>query len=135
MTTEQRQGRRFSASIYSPLVRYLGIGVLSYVVDAGLLVLVTGPLRGPVWLGATVGFWTSVVLNFALNRLVFSDRDGTVVAHSVRYGVLLGVNYLVTLGIVDLGVAKGFTPIVPKTVAVALTTSWNFLLYRKWVFR
>ncbi|WP_163275292.1 GtrA family protein [Cellulomonas iranensis] len=117
------------------LVLYVLVGGLSYVVDAGLLVLVTGPLGGPVWLGTTVGFWTSVVVNFLLNRAVFSQGDASSVSHGVRYGVLLGVNYLVTLLIVHVGTTWGLPPVVPKTVAVALTTCWNFVLYRVWVFR
>lgn len=117
------------------LVLYVLVGGLSYVVDAGLLVLVTGPLGGPVWLGTTIGFWTSVVVNFLLNRAVFSQGDASSVSHGVRYGVLLGVNYLVTLLIVHVGTSWGLPPVVPKTFAVALTTCWNFVLYRVWVFR
>jgi len=119
------------------LFLYLAIGGLSYVVDTGLLLLISGPLGAPLWLATTVGFWVSVILNFSLNRLVFAQPTGgsTVGAHSIRYGVLLGLNYLVTLAIVTLGVSWGWSPIVPKTIAVALTTTWNFVLYRRWVFR
>ena len=88
-----------------------------------------------MWLGTTIGFWTSVVLNFVLNRAVFSQGGASSVAHGARYGVLLGANYLVTLLIVHVGTSWGLPPVVPKTVAVALTTCWNFVLYRVWVFR
>lgn len=121
----------------SGLVRFALIGGLSFLIDAGLLVLIAGPLGRPVWLAATVGFWTSVVVNFALNRAVFSDRDsrGSATAHGARYGLLLAVNYVVTLVIVQVGVAQGLPPVVPKIVAVALTMGWNLVLYRRWVFR
>ncbi|WP_456826069.1 GtrA family protein [Cellulomonas sp. P5_E12] len=117
------------------LVRYLGAGILSYVVDTGLLLLISGPLGQPVWLAATIGFWTSVLLNFALNRATFSQDGGSTLRHGVRYAVLLAANYAVTLVIVTVGVAHGLTPFIPKTIAVGLTTITNFLLYRRWVFR
>lgn len=119
------------------LALYLSIGALSYAVDAGLLVLTTGPFGAPTWLGTTIGFWTSVIVNFALNRTVFARRAGptSMAAHTARYGALLGVNYLVTLLIVSVGVSWGWPALVPKTFAVALTTTWNFLLYRTWVFK
>lgn len=128
---ERRSDRRRS------ILLFLAIGGLSYAIDAGLLVLVTGPWGGPVWLGTTIGFWTSVVVNFALNRTLFAraGSGASVMAHGARYGSLLALNYLITLAIVALGVSWGLAPLVPKTAAVALTTGWNFVLYRVWVFR
>lgn len=137
MTPEDSTGTDRAVSLRSrtELLRYLGAGALSYGVDTGLLLLMAGPLNQPVWLAATTGFWTSVVLNFVLNRATFSSAGSNPVRHGVRYGALLAVNYAVTLVIVTIGVAHGLTPVVPKTVAVGLTTVTNFLLYRRWVFR
>ncbi|WP_247600779.1 GtrA family protein [Cellulomonas hominis] len=119
------------------LLSFLAVGVASYLVDTGLLLLISGPLGGPLWLATTIGFWTSVVLNFSLNRTVFtgSRSSGRLAVQMVRYGLLLGLNYLVTLGIVTAGVAWGLPAVVPKTFAVGLTFAWNFVAYRWWVFR
>ena len=122
---------------HRPLARYIGIGFLSYIVDAGILVIVSGPLGGPVWLATTLGFWTSVFLNFALNRRVFAHDSHVrrLTRQGVRYGILLGVNYVITLAIVGVGTRWGLAPVVPKTLVVGMSTGWNFILYRRWVFR
>ncbi len=119
------------------LLKFLVVGGASYLIDVGLLVLLSGPLDRPVWLAATVGFWVSVVVNFTLNRLVFATPGGggNAAVHGARYAVLLGVNYLVTLGVVHVGVSWGLAPVIPKTFVVALIMTWNFVLYRRWVFR
>jgi putative flippase GtrA len=117
-----------------PFVIYLMIGGLSFVVDAGLLVLLSGPLGRPVWLAATVGYWTSVLVNFGLNRRTMAIAPGRLRGQSVRYGVLLAGNYAFTLLVLYVGVAFGVPVIVAKCVALGLCTVVNYLLYRRWVF-
>ena len=112
---------------------YLLVGGLSYVIDVGLLVASRQVLDAPLWLATTIGFWTSVLFNFFANRWVFG-ADGSAGGHAVRYAMLLGVNYLLTLGIVHVGVVLGTPAVVAKTLAVALIACSNFVLYRRWVF-
>lgn len=118
----------------SPLVRYLAIGGTSFVVDAGLLVLLHDVLGAPVWLAGTVGYWVGVVVNFTLNRWSMGGRQGSVRAQGIRYGVLLAANYLVTMGMLQAGAALGAPAIAAKTVAVLICTAANYVLYRRWVF-
>lgn len=104
-------------------------------IDAGLL-HVLSRAGMPVWAAATVGFWTSVVANFLLNRPRFSSPAGAGVhRHALRYGALLLANFVVTLIILEVGSRLGLPVLVSKTLAVVLTTGWNFVLYRAWVFR
>jgi putative flippase GtrA len=53
----------------------------------------------------------------------------------VRYFVLLGINYLATLGIIAVAQRIGVGYQVGKVAAVAVTTVWNYLAYQLWVFR
>lgn len=124
-----RAGRR-------PLLAYLVIGGLSYVVDAGLLLALSAGPGVPLWAAASAGYWTSVLVNFGLNRLVFHVAGGGPVhRHALRYGALLALNYVVTLVVLEVGTGLGVPVLAAKTFAVALTTCWNFVLYRVWVFR
>lgn len=118
------------------LPAYLVIGGLSYVIDAGLLYVLSARLGVALWAAASVGFWTSVVANFGLNHLVFrSVTGGPVHLHVLRYGALLLFNFVFTLLLLEAGAALGAPVLVTKTVAVGVTTCWNFVLYRTWVFR
>jgi putative flippase GtrA len=117
------------------MVRYIGVGVLSLVVDAGTLWLLYDVAGRPLWLSTSAGFWLSFAVNFAANKyFTFGVRtDGT--RQLLRYGVLVALNYLANLGIVTGLVALGLPAVAAKVVAVGLLTGLNFLAYRHWVFR
>lgn len=117
------------------VVGYLVVGVLSYAIDLGLLVLLRDLAAAPLLVATSVGFWTSVGFNFTANRWVFrGSGDGSARAHVARYAALLVLNYGLTLGIVSGGVALGAGAVVSKTVAVAAIACLNFVAYRRWVF-
>ncbi|MBD7948921.1 GtrA family protein [Oerskovia sp. NPDC056781] len=115
-------------------MKYISIGGLCFVIDAGLLWFCTGVLGWDVWLGATIGYWTGVLVNFTLNRTVMAREGGNLLRQTTRYGILLGFNYLVTLAFLHLTAMLGMPVVAGKTVIVAASTCWNYLLYRFWIF-
>jgi putative flippase GtrA len=116
------------------IVVYIGIGAISFAVDFGCLVALHELAGAPVWLAATTGYWSSVVVNYALNRTV-AFRDRTPPATSVaRYGLLLGVNWLATLAIITTADALGLGYLVGKVAAVLVLTTLNYVAYSRWVF-
>lgn len=117
------------------VLAYLVVGGASYLVDVGVFLLAGRGLGWDVAAAATVGYWTSVVLNFCLNRSIVFASTQRLRRGALRYGVLLLVNYLATLGIVTGLVHLGVVDVLAKTLAVALIAVWNFVLYRSWVFR
>ncbi|GAA2726119.1 GtrA family protein [Cellulomonas aerilata] len=117
-----------------PLVHYLVIGGLSFVVDMGSLLLLSGPAGLPVWLAATVGYWASLLVNFGLNRRSMAGTGGRLRVQSVRYAVLLVGNFLMTLLVLQVGAGLGLPTAAAKCVAVVVATASNYVLYRRWVF-
>ena len=116
------------------LLVYLAIGGLSFTVDAGLLMVLSVAVGFPVWLAATVGYWTSVVVNFSLNRRTMAGLDGKLRWQSVRFAILLAANYGLTLLILSVGSEWRVPVIVSKCLAVVLAIAANFVLYRRLVF-
>jgi putative flippase GtrA len=116
-------------------VGYLVVGGASYLVDVGLLVLLHHAAGAPLWLATTVGYWCSVVVNFTGNRLVLGRAGAPVGRSAVRYGVLLALNYGVTVLTVAGLAAAGVEPVVAKTGCVVVLAVVNYLVYRRWVFR
>lgn len=115
-------------------VLYIGVGVLSLLVDAGTLWLLYEHAGAALWVAASAGFWLSFAVNFSANKyLTFSARTGGR-GQLVRYSLLVVLNYLANLGIVTGLVALGFDAVLSKIVAVAALTSVNFFAYRHWVF-
>jgi putative flippase GtrA len=114
---------------------YLVVGGLTVVVDIGLLALLHESYGVPLGLATTVAFGTAVVVNFLLNRTAMSSWGSRgLTQHALRYGSLVVANYVITLAVVTTAGHVGDRYLVAKVAVVAGSTSWNFLLYRHWVF-
>lgn len=133
LTGEPGTARRATRS---SVLRFLAVGGLSYVVDAGTLAALHGGLGVPLLAATSVAFATGLAVNFGLNRtVVFAARSGGLPGQFTRYLVLVGVNYLLTLLIVGGLAALGVNYLLAKTIAVALNAMLNYTAYRFWVFR
>src|SRR6478752_1008809 len=114
---------------------YLVVGGVTVVVDIGLLALLHEVYGVSLGLATTVAFCTAVTVNFLLNRTAMSSRGSQgLMQHALRYGSLVAANYVITLAVVTTAGHVGDRYLVAKVVVVAVSTSWNFLLYRHWVF-
>lgn len=117
------------------LARYLVVGLVSYGIDVGLLLLCWHVLHAPLWLATSMGFWGSFGVNFVLSRhWTFDVGNHPVGAQLVRYGILVAVNYVVTV-LAVLGLHHAGLPVVAaRTLTLAVLTISTFILYRTWVF-
>ena len=114
---------------------YLVVGGLTVVVDVGLLALLHESYGVPLAVATTVAFSTAVAVNFLLNRTAMSSSGSQgLTQHALRYGSLVVANYVVTLAVVTTAGQVGDRYLVAKVAVVAVSTWWNFLLYRHWVF-
>ena len=117
------------------LFYYLVVGGLTVLVDIGLLALLHESYGVPLAVATTVAFGTAVVMNFLLNRTAMSSAGSRgLTQHALRYGSLVVANYVITLAMVTTADHVGDWYLVAKIAVVAASTSWNFLLYRHWVF-
>ena len=118
----------------APWLRFLVVGVASVAVDTTVLVVLRELAATPLWLATTAAFAAALGVNFSLNlRWVFGVQ-GRLPARLARYGVLVVVNYLLTLVLV-LGLAGvGMHYLLAKWVAIAVAAVVNYVAYRRWVF-
>lgn len=116
-------------------LRYVTIGVLSTGIDLGLLVVLHDGVNVALGVATTAAFVTSLLFNFFLNRywMAGGGRQG-IGGHAVRFGLLVMANYLITLVVVTSAPTVGIPYFVAKLGVVAVSTAWNFLLYRYWIF-
>jgi putative flippase GtrA len=124
-------GRYLLSAVVRPRSSFLAhvvVGGVSLAVDVVLLVALHRVLG--LTAATVIAFGASVAVNFTLNRALHVRGERSQ-EQLLRYGALLGGNALVTLGIVTAG-HRWY--LVAKFVAVAVTTTWNFPLYRRWVF-
>lgn len=117
------------------VLRFAAAGLLTLLVDAGTLWFLYSVAGRPLWLATTVAYWFAFVVNFIAHKyFTFGARTGGP-GQLVRYSMLVGLNFLATLGIVT-GLAElGLPALGAKFVAVVLLQAVNYVAYQRWVFR
>lgn len=119
------------------LFRYVFVGGLAYIVDIGVLVGLYSGLHTPRALAASASFWAGLLVSFLMQKFVaFQDYQKELKAISKQafwYGALVAFNYTLTVIIVSL--FPGRDIIYSRTLAVAITTLWNYLIYKHIIFR
>lgn len=125
--------RRLSSRLDRGVVRYLLVGGSAFLVDLGLLALFHEVFGWPVWSATATAFLLSFAYTYSLQRIAFrSERThGTAL---VRYTILVVANTAATAGLVELLSSTPLGWIGAKVVTTALTTVWNFFIYKYWVF-
>ena len=127
----------FKKALDHSLFRYAFVGVLTYAVEITVLVGLHSGLHAQRTLATGASFWVGLLFSFLLQKLVaFQDYKKEVKAISrqaVGYAALVAFNYFLTLLIVSLFPDKDL--ILSRTVALATTTIWNYVIYKKIIFR
>lgn len=117
------------------LGRYLVVGGTVYLLE--LIIIVVAQKAGASNVVAVgLSFWIGLLVSFGLQKLVtFQDRR---TQHRILIGQILAVSLLVVwnFGFTIL-VTKALQPIAPvitRTLALLITTVWNFYLYKTRIF-
>jgi putative flippase GtrA len=119
---------------HNSALRYLAVGGISFVIDFSLLYLLHEVLGAAIWISTAVAFLGSFVFNYALQRL-FSFRSRSSHGKTLaKYIALVIFNTIATTFIVSFfdHLIDGWE--IGKVVATVITTLWNYLIYRYWVF-
>ena len=116
-------------------VRYLIAGGLSFLVDFGLLWLMKEALGWPLWIATAVAFLVSFAFNYLIQRIFSFEATNPHGAALLKYTLLVAFNTVATVVVVDLISQTPAGWAVGKVVATALTTVWNYFVYRYWIFR
>lgn len=114
--------------------RYVLVGGLSYVTDAGGLWLLHGVAGVPLAAATTVAYAASFAVNFGLNRRVVFPGGRGMGTQLFRYVILVVANYIATMVVVLGLTGAGLNYLAAKTVAVVVIAVANYFLYRHWVF-
>lgn len=117
--------------------RYLIIGSTVYIIE--LLIIYVALRAGSTNIEAvSLSFWLGLAISFLLQKFItFQDNrlEKRVVGQQILlYGLLVLVNWAFTILFTHLFSSKLSTAVC-RTVALLITTCWNFYLYRTRIFR
>jgi putative flippase GtrA len=117
------------------LVKFLVVGVASFAIDLGLLALLHEVGGVGLWIATPIAFLASLVFNFFVQRKFTFQSGARAHVSLLKYGILVVFNLVAIDVIVNLFAASGMSYAVGKVVATVVTTAWNFLLYKYWIFK
>lgn len=120
-----------------PIARYLVIGVSVYAFE--LVVIIIAQQRGAsAFVAVALSFWLGLILSFILQKFVtFGDKrthHKILIPQIVAVCLLVLFNFGFTLLVTEL-LAGVFPATITRTVALGITTIWNFYLYKTRIFK
>lgn len=120
-----------------PGYRYLIIGGSVYVLE--LLIIVAAQSLGTSAVVAVgLSFWIGLIVSFVLQKLItFGDKrlyHKVLVPQIIAFSLLVLFNFSFTIVVAKL--LTGMVPaVVSRTLALGITTVWNFYLYKTRIFK
>ena len=115
--------------LISQFLKFGIVGIIAFVIDYGLMVLLTEAFSVNYLLSATVSFAVSVVFNYVASmRFVFMHKEDLSRTREFVFFVVLSV---IGLGINDLLMwlctdYVGISYLISKLIATAVVSMWNF---------
>ena len=116
---------------------YLVVGGGVYVFELIIIVLAE-KLGASSIVAIGISFWTGLMLSFGLQKMVtFGDKrlhHKIVLKQLLAYSVLVLFNFCFTILVAKL-LGSVLPAVVIRTLALAVTTIWNFYLYKTRIFK
>lgn len=116
--------------------RYLVVGIGVYLFELATI-LVVQALGASAVVAVGLSFWLGLFLSFGLQKFVaFEDRrtDSKVVLRQILSFCLLVIfNFSFTILLTKL-IGNHLPAVASRTIALAITTLWNFYLYKTRIF-
>lgn len=114
-------------------VRYVVVGGLAYVVEMGVLFVLSTTFGVSSVMAVAISFWIGFVVAFVLQKFVAFQHHDTrpkVVARQLAlYSTLVAWNYVFTLAVAQI-FANFASIFVLRTIVILVVTLWNFAVYR-----
>lgn len=125
----------FNRVYRNSVVRFLFIGGLSFALDLGLLIALHEMFNVDLLIATPIAFLVSLVFNFFLQRIFTFQATNHHGISAAKYISLVVFNIAVSDLIVAGFDALGWYYVIGKATATVLTTSWNYVLYKAWIFK
>lgn len=116
--------------------RYLIVGGSVYVLEM-IIIIIAQKLGASAVLSVGIAFWVGFIASFTLTKFVtFADKRSkpkVLVSQLTAYSLLVLFNFGFAIGLAHLFVNL-LPAVVNRTISIAITTIWNYFLYKKHIF-
>lgn len=116
--------------------RYITIGISVYLFEILVIIIAQWLGASPV-LAVGISYWMGLVVSFILQKIVtFKDarmHHKVLIPQIIAFCLLVLFNFGLTLLITKL-LSPPLPAVLSRTIALGLTTIWNFYLYKYHIF-
>lgn len=116
-------------------IKYLMVGGSSAVIELVLFQLLSAVFAIPLAAANVTAVVVSTVFNFLVNRNVTFKSTSNPLRSLVLYLLLFALNTTFSTVVISLLAAQGVYPLVAKVCTMACIVLWNFVLYKKIIFK
>jgi putative flippase GtrA len=117
--------------------RYLIVGGTVYLFEVAIIVIVQY-FGASAIIAVTLSFWLGLITSFLLQKLfTFSDRrlhHRVLLSQGIAFAALVLFNFGFSVAVTKL-LEPYLAAVVIRTLAIAVTTIWNFYLYKTHIFK
>jgi putative flippase GtrA len=128
---------RLKKLLSKPLHRYIIIGGSVYVLEL-LTIFIAQYFGASALFAVGLSFWLGLVVSFGLQKLVtFQDsrmHHKILIPQIVAFSLLVLFNFGFTLLVTKL-LSPPLPAVLTRTIALGVTTIWNFYLYKTRIFK
>ncbi len=121
----------------SSKVRYVAVGGGVYIIEL-VVILVAQHMGLNAVLAVGISFWVGLAVSFILQKLItFGDKRThykVLIPQLLAFSLLVLFNFGFTLLVTKL-LVHVLPPVITRTLALAITTIWNFYLYNTRIFK
>lgn len=116
--------------------RYVLVGGMVYVLEL-IIIIIAQNMGASAVVAVALSFTIGLIVSFFLQKLFsFGDRrmhHKIIVPQAIAVGLLVVWNFCFTLGMTRL-LEDLLSPTITRTIALAITTIWNYYLYKTRIF-
>ncbi len=123
-------------SIRKQFFRYFLVGFSGLFLDMGSLYLLADYWHLTPYLAVMINGVFMINYIFFLNKHWTFKSQGVTHKQIVRFLILSGVNYLISIGWMFVFNEKmGINHLIARLMNILLSVAWNFVLYKYWVYK
>ncbi len=119
-------------------IRYVIVGFISVGIDYGSLLIGYHILNWPLAFATSAGFSVGLVINFLLNKFWAFEASHDA-KQSTKQAIMVAALVAFNLAITNVVVIQlnkwNVGPEFSKVITMAMITCWNYVLYKKYIFK
>jgi putative flippase GtrA len=126
----------FLWSLRQQFMKYFVVGLSGLVLDFAIFAVLADVILITAWISEAVTKAVVTGYNFTLNKYWSFESDKKTHKELIRFLILAGFNYVfAVVAMYIFNGQLGFEKYSVKATTVAMMVSWNFFLYKYWVYR